>query len=241
MMRLKWLFLVCLLGAAQAFAQSSPALFFSDLIFGPNTGWNNGTSQGAAVTIWGKNFGSTRGSSYVTINGAQATNYAEWDAIGPARGLERITFWIPTNAATGAGTISVTVNGVTSNTLPFTVDNTTVIYYIDGTNGNNSNNGRTTSTPFKSLYMFNPCCDPYHSGGQANPSGDGQYIAYVRGGNYSQLDTIAGDSTYITLRGPWGGPTKQKAIIGYPGETPVLNMQVATGGGFRTADWAPWT
>jgi len=223
-MRFKWMLLICLLVSSIVKAQQAPpVLFFSDLIFGPNTGWNNGSSQGAAVTIWGENFGATRGSSYVTIGGAQATTYAEWDAIGPARGLERITFYIPTGASVGAGTISVTVNGVTSNTLPFTVDNTTPIYYIDVNTGNNSNNGRTTSTAFKDIWKFNPCSpgDPHHSQ-NCNPSMDGQYIAYVRAGTYTTLDPDGG--AFVRVYGATGGPTKQKALIGYPGETPILSM-----------------
>jgi hypothetical protein len=242
MLRLKWLLPTCLLCASFAFAQNPPVLFFSDLTWGPTTGWNNGSTQGAAVTVWGKNFGTTRGSNYVTINGAQATSYAEWDAIGPARGLERITFWIPTSAATGAGTISVTVNGVTSNTLPFTVASGT-IYYVDVTNGNNSNNGLTTSTAFKDLWKgFNPCgpTDPMHPTGSCNPSQDGQYIVYVRAGTYTAQDNAAGDGALVSLRGPYGGPTKQKALIAYPGETVNLNITSASHGAVYVANYDPY-
>jgi hypothetical protein len=240
-MRIKWLLAFCLLNTTVLLAQNVPVLFFSDLIFGPNTGWNNGTSQGAAVTIWGENFGATQGSSYVTINGAQATSYAEWDTVGPARGLERITFFIPTSASTGAGTISVTVNGQTSNTLPFTVAPAT-IYYIDVTNGNDSNNGLTTSTPFQDLWKFNPCgpTDPDHTPGSCNPSQDGQYIAYVRGGTYTTLDTAGGGAGFMFLRGPYGGPTKQKALIGYPGETPVVDATNAAYGLTWCANYSPY-
>ena len=238
-MRLKWLLLICVFCSPLAFAQNPPVLFFSDLIFGPNTGWNGGTTQGAAVTIWGKNFGSTRGSSYVTINGAQATNYAEWDAIGPARGLERITFWIPSNASSGAGTISVTVNGTTSNVLSFTVTSAT-IYYVDGSNGNNSNNGLTTSTAFKDIWKFNPCGsgDPHHTPGSCNPSQDGQYIVYVRGGTYSTTDPTSDCCAYVYLYGPYGGQTKQKALIAYPGET--VNTSGSSATFLNTANYSPY-
>src|SRR5206468_2532910 len=82
-----------------------PTLFFSDLTWGPKTGWEGSTTKGAAITIWGKNFGAIRGTSYITVNGAQlnaTTDYAEWDAVGPARGLERITFWLNNTATDGA-------------------------------------------------------------------------------------------------------------------------------------------
>lgn len=222
------IFLLC--GAALA---QTPVLFFSDLTFGPNTGWNNGSSQGAAVTIWGKNFGSTQGSSYVTIGGVQATSYPEWDVIGPARSLERITFFIPTTAATGSQTISVTVNGVTSNTLPFTVDNTTPIYYIS-IGGSDSNNGRTTSTPWADLYMF----DYSH-----NPKGDSQYIVYVRSGTYSSAcSSISAAICTYASGSPTGGPTKQKALVGYPGDTiPVVNTtKLSYGFWYMPWDYSPY-
>lgn len=74
MMRLKCLLLfglVIFFGLPmQARAQSAPVLFFSDLTFGPNTGWNGSSTQGAAVTVLGKNLGPSRNSSYITVNGA---------------------------------------------------------------------------------------------------------------------------------------------------------------------------
>jgi uncharacterized protein (TIGR03437 family) len=219
-----------------------PALFFSDLDWGPKTGWEGSATRGAAVTLWGRNLGSSRGTSYVTVNGARlaaAGDYAEWGAIGPARGTERITFWIPSAAADGTGNITVTVNGQTSNALPFTVMAGT-IYFIS-TAGNNASNGRyTTSTggsngPWRDIYMFNPGTDS--SSPSTNPSGDGQYIVYVRGGTYSTLDA---DGAFVALRGPYGGPTRRKALIGYPGETVVLNTLGAQRGMVWNANYSPY-
>ena len=51
-------------------AQSAPpSLFFSDLESGPNTGGQN--NKGVWVTIWGKGFGATQGTSTVTVGGAR--------------------------------------------------------------------------------------------------------------------------------------------------------------------------
>ncbi|MDE2312094.1 MAG: hypothetical protein KGJ93_03350 [Patescibacteria group bacterium] len=199
-------------------SSGGPVLMFSDLAWGPKTGWEGSAAKGAAVTVWGKNFGSTRGSSYVTVNGAQvnSTDYAEWDAAGPARGLERIVFWLNSSMADGAGQITVTVGGQTSNPLPFTVAAGT-IYFISPS-GSNSNNGFYATSqggsngPFRDPYMFSPA---------HNPSGDGQYIAYIRGGTYSTLDSR--DYTYISLLDNWGGATRQKALVGYPGEIPIFD------------------
>lgn len=60
---------ILLLLAGTAFA-ANPVLFFSDLDWGPNSGWEGSATKGAAITVWGKNFGATRGASYVTVNGA---------------------------------------------------------------------------------------------------------------------------------------------------------------------------
>ncbi|HNW58715.1 MAG TPA: choice-of-anchor Q domain-containing protein [bacterium] len=229
--------ILALLLTSPALFAADPVLFFSDLDWGPRSGWEGSASRGAAVTIWGKNFGSSRGGSYVTINGAPAAEYAEWGAAGPARGLERITFWVSSSSQDGDGQITVTVGGVTSNALPFRVM-AGVIYFIAPT-GSNSNNGLYTTAqggvkgPFRDIYMFNPGT---LSNGQ-NPSGDGQYIVYVRGGNYSRQDV---DEAFVALRGPYGGENKRKALIGYPGETPVLNALTASRGVIWTASYSPY-
>ncbi len=211
---------------------ANPTLLYSDLEWGPKTGWNNTSVKGAAVSIWGRNFGTAVHSSVVNIGGVSLaaddpTFIAEWGATGPARGDSRITFFVPPTAIDGNTTITVTVGGATSNSLPFQVV-VANIYYVDGTSGNNSNNGRTTATAYRSLVRLNPCsgADSMHTAGTCNPEGDGQYIGYVRGGNYgaSHLDTNQSSYTgYITLPIPFGSATQRKAIIGYPGETPVFD------------------
>lgn len=230
----------------QARAQSAPVLFFSDLTFGPNTGWNGSSTQGAAVTVWGKNLGPSRNSSYITVNGAQLTtdaSYAEWGVVGPARGLERITFWVPSSAASGAGSIRVTVNGTTSNSLPFEVAPATILF-VDVNNGNNTNNGRTTSTAWKDLWKWTPCTpnDPYHYPSHCNTLGDAQYIMYVRGGTYSVKDPYAGAyNPFIGVAGPVGSPTARKAIVGYPGENPVIDTSGTQYSGIiGSLQWSPY-
>jgi len=221
--------LLAIMALAPAAAAAPPALFFSDLDWGPKTGWEGSATKGAAVSIWGLNFGSTRGSSFVTVNGVQltsASDYAEWGVTSSARGLQRITFWLNSNCDDGPGWISVNVGGQTSASIPFTVA-PGKIYFV-APNGSNSNAGSSTAAPWKDIAMFNP---------GKNPSGDGQYIVYVRDGTYTALDV---DSAFVALRGPYGGPSSRKALVAFPGESPLLNVTNASRGVIWNATYSPY-
>ena len=91
------------------FGQSAPpSLFFSDLESGPNTGGQN--NKGVWVTIWGKGFGATQGTSTVTVGGGAVDNYPLWSD-------SKITFQL--GAAAVSGSIVVNVAGIgSSNGLP---------------------------------------------------------------------------------------------------------------------------
>lgn len=215
---------------------AAPVLFFSDLESGPKTGWEGSSTRGAAVTVWGENLGiGPSANSYVTVNGARITEYAEWgENLGPARNLDRITFWLNSNCQDGAGTITVTVNGVTSNSLPFTIA-PAKIYFISVTDGNNSYNGLYSTYqggnngPFRDIKMFNP---------GLNPSRDSEaYICYVKGGTYTTLDV---DNAFVALRGPYGAENRRKALVAYPGEIPVLNASSASRGVIWNAQYSPY-
>ena len=70
---------------------------------------------GASVTITGTNFGSPQGTSTVTFNGTAATTITGWGAMS-------ITAKVPAGATTGP--VAVTVGGVASNGVTFTVTGT---------------------------------------------------------------------------------------------------------------------
>src|SRR3989339_548606 len=189
-----FLAIFCLIAGVSIASAASPALYFSDLIDGPKTGWNGIATKGAAVTIWGKNFGYTRGSSnYVTVGGRDLSadsDYAEWGVTtNNARGMERIPFWLQNTCADGAGVISVTVDGVTSNTLPFYVRTTGNIRFVDHTNGLNTNNGQTDTAAWKTL-------------GKARTSISGGDIVYIRAGTYNEIDA---DNRAYPAASTWAG------------------------------------
>src|ERR1043165_2371379 len=106
------LILFLLLSAACLYAQTAPPrIFFSDLESGPNTGGQS--NNGVWVTIWGKGFGATQGTSTVTIGGGAAASYPLWSD-------SKIIFQLGFAAKTGSIVVNVPGAGA-SNGLPFTV------------------------------------------------------------------------------------------------------------------------
>jgi len=87
---------------------------------------------GTAVTITGRGFGATRGSSKVAFNGTPAREIVSWS---PTSIIARV----PGGATTGD--VVVTVEGEQSNGLPFEVQPTDLVYpvrisYVSGQNHN---------------------------------------------------------------------------------------------------------
>ena len=68
---------------------------------------------GTPVTITGANFGATQGARTVTFNGKPATAFASWSDTVIKTGVPQ--------APLGIGKVVVTVNGVASNAVAFSV------------------------------------------------------------------------------------------------------------------------
>jgi uncharacterized protein (TIGR03437 family) len=70
--------------------------------------------HGSAITITGTNFGATQGKSIVTFNGTPATSFVSWsDTV--------IKTGVPQGAPLGIGKVVVTVDGIASNAVQFSV------------------------------------------------------------------------------------------------------------------------
>lgn len=168
---------------------STPVLFFSDLTDGATSGWNGSGTQGAAVSIWGLNFGE---SGTITVANATAetsvnipsSTCAEWAATTnptTARGLQRITFWLSSDMGTSGtapnSTIEVTTSDGTSNTIPFhcRAIGSNHIYFFDD-DGNDDTGDGSLSTPWK-------------SGEKARIELSAGDIGYFREGIYTTIDT----------------------------------------------------
>ena len=190
-----------------------PVLHFSDIVSGPKTGLGDGLGDGAIVTIWGNNLGSSQGTSTLTVCGTNPAHIYTWqnaDSTGTAgpsdlytyHKMQEIVFSIPASCSTGATTIAVTVNGQTSNTLPFTVRSGN-IYHVK-TNGNDSNNGswgspwRTISNKFEGL-----------------TAGDTVYLH----DKVQEINTYVSSNrtSGIRLRGANGTAANPISLIAYPG------------------------
>ncbi|NRF67235.1 right-handed parallel beta-helix repeat-containing protein [Aquincola sp. S2] len=208
-------------GAAQAAYEGptvAPRLFFTDLPSGPGRGGQD--DLGAFVTIYGEGFGSTRGGSRVTIGGAEVARYVLWgEDNAVARGLDMIV--VQPGPAAQSGDIVVTVNGLRSNPLPFTLRDGS-IYFVNpaAANANDANPG-SFAQPWRSIYRPRALMQP----------GD---IVYLQGGTQTTLDpgNPSWDAILILDADSAASGTAERPIayIGYPGQRPLFNNPAARRG-----------
>src|SRR6185437_1510559 len=119
-------FTINVAAASSASTAGAPHVLYTDVASGPNSGGEN--NEGAYLSIFGKNFGSSGLGSTVKvyIGGTEVNSYRY---LGPSRGrsdVQQITVQIGSLGSPSAGTalpIKVVVNGVASNTdQTFTVN-----------------------------------------------------------------------------------------------------------------------
>jgi hypothetical protein len=205
-----WTTVAVLLLAASCGAQAAePILCFSDLTSGPRTG-NSDTSRGqtagqdgAIVTVWGKNLGSSQGDSKIVANAAEAGVYSWADATEPAdlatrHHMQMVCFQIRQSANDGPGTIHAVVAGRKSNPLPFTVRGGR-IYFVK-TTGSDAAAG-DWAAPWKTIP---------HAVAKIAP-GD---IVYVGDGVRQTAPDSYGAAVNL---GSDGEPGRPKALVAYPG------------------------
>jgi hypothetical protein len=208
---LHWIVVVGLLSSASMFAQSAPPqLFFSDLVSGPNTGGENG--KGAWVTVWGKGFGATQGTSTVSVGGGLVAGYPVWSD-------GKITFQLGSAAATGNIVVNVAGAGA-SNGLPFTV-RAGNIFFVAST-GNDANAG-TAAAPWKTVIKAK----------NTIAAGD---IAYLENGvTQTTEDTF---TAYLSMdkqgASNSGTAAAPKALVAYPGATVTIGVAGGLHYGIRT-------
>ena len=197
------LFLVASVGLYDLPAYSAtapPVIFYSDLQSGPKNGGEN--NNGAYVSIYGKRFGSSQATSYVTVGTGKALNYKVWTDT-------KICFQL--GAGASSGTVTVTNSNGTSNGLPFTV-RAGNIYFVS-TSGNDSNNGSFGS--------------PWRSIPKAKNSLSAGDIAYMMNGvTQTTVDDYNADLSIQSA----GTPSNPIALVAYPGATVTIGTNSANYG-----------
>ena len=205
---MKTLLIACaaLLSAAPSWG-ASPVVFFTDLTSGPKSGGQNGA--GAFVTIYGRNFGATRGSSAVTIGGRPAGSYPMWTDTKIA---------IQLGSAAVTGNIVVATPAGVSNGSPFTVRSGNI--YFVSTNGNDGNAGKYNS-PWRTLMHARDAMHP----------GD---TTYVMNGVAQTGDDGSGWQTSLLLSSG-GTAAAPMAFVVYPQATATIGSTNGPPSGVRTA------
>ena len=183
------------------------SLFFSDLISGPNNGGQNG--KGAFVTVFGNGFGTTQGTSTVTIGGGTADNTPIWTNT-------KVTFQLGSAAKTGNIVMHVAAKG-DSNALPFTV-RAGAIYFVSAS-GNDSNDG-SFSNPWQTIPKAK----------NAISAGDIAYLGTSAGDTLAQT-TEDSSSAYNCALGMStndgtnsGTADAPKALVAYPGASVTIGV-----------------
>jgi len=189
--------LAALLLPSRVVAQvGAPRIFFTDMDSGPNSGGEN--NNGTILSIFGKRFGATQGSSTVTIGGGVIAQVKIWSDT-------KITVAI--GAAAQSGPVVVTVSGVASNTnVTFTVRPGNI--RCIATNGNDNNSG-----------LWGSCWQNVQNSVFNSNLAAGDII-YVMNGVTATGDT--GYSCNICIYGKSGTAQAPIALVGYPGTTAVL-------------------
>ena len=181
-------------------ASAPPAIFYSDLQSGPNTGGEN--NNGAYVTIYGKRFGTSQGASYVTVGSGKAVNYKLWTDT-------KVTFQLGGSAT--SGNVTITNSSGTSNGVPFTV-RAGAIYFVS-TSGNDSNSGAFAS--------------PWRSIPKAKDSLSAGTIAYLMNGvAQTAVDNYNADLSIQSA----GTASTPIALVAYPGATVTIGNNSANYG-----------
>jgi hypothetical protein len=195
----------CLFVGVPLVRAAQPTAIFTDLQGGPNAGGQN--NQGAIVTIYGFGFGATRGSSTLTIGGAQPAAYLLWSD-------SKISFQLGNSAITG--NIVVNVAGVgASNAMPFTVRSGRIFFVAPG--GADANAGSFTA----------PWATVRHA---KNSAQAGDIIYLINGVNETGLDASSA-TLAIAKSGSSGLPI---AMIAYPGASATIGSATGQQYGIRT-------
>ncbi|MGP8270781.1 MAG: Ig-like domain repeat protein [Terracidiphilus sp.] len=213
MKKILFAFISLLLIAPPMFA-AAPTCMYQDVLSGPATGGEGG--NGIYLTIFGKNFESTRGTSTVTVNGKPVAQYLVWGSSNDVTGdHDQISVQIA-SGTTGTGPVVVTTPGGSCSNLSFTV-RPGHIYFIGPTVDNSKPASCSTmigsnsfSTPWgltnyasttEANYSFSTMRTPYTYYHCMSP---GDTLVFLNGASYPYFDgrgwhaSLSPDNTSVT-------------------------------------------
>ncbi|GEM_PF-5642835 len=175
----------------------APVIFYTDIISGPRTGGEG--NNGAYLTISGKGFGTSRGTSTVKIGGGEVVRYIVWSdtKVSVQLGSAVVSGNVVLSAANGSATAPEAFAVRPGN-----------IFFVSLSGADNVTCGAIST----------PCRSPnYVKTNRGLAPGD---FIYVRGGDYDLDDGTHNLSSSrwmsATLAGTTGNPI---TFSGYPGET----------------------
>jgi hypothetical protein len=188
--------------ASSTTPSGAPHINYTDLNVGSGTGGDTG--NGVYVRIFGNHFGSSQGSSSITLGGPLVTNCSlcSWTDT-------QIIAQLGPSASTGQ--IVATVNGLQSNGVPFTVTPTTIVFVSP--NGSDSNSGSFAS-PFKT---WRAAFNSVTSNDSRAPSQN--TVIYLEPGTDVTFDDGRAYKAAISTDIGGTSTTNQLSIVGYPGGT----------------------
>lgn len=247
--RLKTLavFIFMFLGALPAFA-SAPVCMYQDVQSGPATGGEGG--NGIYLDIYGLNFGTSQGSSTVTVNGTRVAQYVYWGA-DPTGDRQQIGVQIA-SGTTGTGNIVVTTPGGSCSNLTFTV-RSGHIYYI-GAGVDNSTPGscatmeaaNSYATPWELTNYASTTESNYNASTMRTPytyyscMSPGDTLVFLNGVNYPYFD---GRGWHAALTPDNAGTTSSSfmTIMARPGATATLGGEGGANDGIRNTGASTYT
>lgn len=155
---------------------SAPQAFFSDLDGGTNTGGQDG--NGVFVSIFGKGFGATRGTSTVTVGGGAVAGYPVWSDTKVV---------VQLGAAAKSGGIVVTTAGGASNAVPFAVREGTILFVTPTGTGDGS--FAKPTNPADALPLLKPGVVAYFRAGTYDKGYGNSY-----GRNFALISAYSGSA-----------------------------------------------
>src|SRR5581483_2633142 len=177
-------------------AHGAPAILYTDIVTGPNTGGEDG--NGAYLTLFGTGFGATQGESKVTINGIPVAAYKQWTDT-------KITVQPGPQVTSGLIKVSVGSESYSDPNVTFTVVPGD-IYFVALNGSDFSGRAGRIDRPFRSIQKTL----------DRRSFGPGDHLV-IRGGEWT--DSFEMYKSFFSIHHKSGTAAAPLVVMGYPTET----------------------